>query len=126
MRYVGAVGCGLLVLLTGCGRPDVKLAPVTGRVFYRGQPLAGGTIVFTPDADRGGSGPLACGEIGADGRYTLRTGDEAGAVPGWHKVTVAGGRDDTLLPRKYSDPEGSGQGREVKAGQGNVLDLELE
>ena len=28
-------------------------------------------IVFTPDADRGGHGPLAWGEVGPDGRYTL-------------------------------------------------------
>jgi len=126
MRYLGAAGLGLLALLAGCGRPEAKLAPVQGRVFYRGRPLAGGTIVFTPDADRGGSGPLACGEVGPDGHYTLRTGAEPGAVPGWHKITVAGARGDRLLPRKYSDPEGSGQGREVKAGQANALDLQLE
>ena len=126
MRYLVAVGGGLLVLLAGCGRAEVKLAPVQGRVLYRGRPLAGGTIVFTPDADRGGSGPLACGEIGPDGHYTLHTGDEPGAVPGWHKITVAGARGDRLLPRRYSDPEGSGQGREVKAGQTNSLDLDLE
>ena len=126
MRYLVAVGGGLLVLLAGCGRAEVKLAPVQGRVLYRGRPLAGGTIVFTPDADRGGSGPLACGEIGPDGHYTLHTGDEPGAVPGWHKITVAGARGDRLLPRRYSDPEGSGQGREVKAGQDNTLDLQLE
>ena len=126
MRYLGAVGGGLLLLLAGCGRAEVKLAPVQGRVLYRGRPLAGGTIVFTPDADRGGSGPLACGEIGPDGHYTLHTGDEPGAVPGWHKVTIAAGRGDARLPRKYSDPEASGQGREVKAGQTNSLDLDLE
>ena len=126
MRYLRAVGLGLLALLAGCGRADVKLAPVQGRVFYRGRPLAGGTIVFTPDADRGGSGPLACGEIGPDGHYTLHTGDEPGAVPGWHKVTIAAGRGDARLPRKYSDPEASGQSREVQAGQANTLDLQLE
>src|SRR5262245_42189900 len=68
------VGLLLVLAVLGCGRDD-RLTPVRGQVFYHGRPLAGGTIVFTPDAERGGRGPLACGEIGADGRYTLHTGD---------------------------------------------------
>jgi hypothetical protein len=104
-------------------------------VFYRGQPLAGGTIVFTPDPERGGRGPLATGEIGSDGRYSLRTGETPGAVPGWHKVTIAppfsadptapdpGGAE---LPRKYGDPEQSGLLREIKAGKAAEQDFYLE
>src|SRR6516225_7750875 len=72
----------------GCGQGE-PMTPVHGRVFFHGQPLPGGTIVFTPDAERGGRGPLACGEIDADGRYTLRTGDKPGAVSGWHRITIA-------------------------------------
>src|SRR5207249_4096885 len=88
MRYWSAFAwCGALALLAaGCGQRETPLAPVSGRVFYRGQPLPGGTIVFTPDSERGGSGPLACGEIGQDGRYTLHTGTQPGAVPGWHRI----------------------------------------
>jgi hypothetical protein len=136
MRFLALVGCcGLLLLPAGCGGGAPKLAPVRGQVFYRGQPLAGGTIVFTPDPERGGSGPLACGEIGGDGRYTLRTAEELGAVPGWHRVTVAplapapGAppvAGPLTLPRKYSDPEQSGQDCEVKAGLANVHDFHLE
>ncbi len=122
-------------LSLGCGRGD-KLTPVHGHVFYRGQPLAGGTIVFTPDAERGGRGPLACGEIGADGGFTLHTGETIGTVAGWHRVTVAppspaaspGPATTPVLelPRKYSDPEQSGLLREVKAGTAVEQDFHLE
>ena len=86
-----ALGIGMALLqlaLAGCGG-EAKLAPVEGRVLFRGQPLRGGTIVFTPDPDRGNSGPLATAEIGADGRFVLTSGGKPGAVPGWHRVTVA-------------------------------------
>lgn len=125
--------CGLLLALAvaGCGRSG-ELAPVAGRVYYRGRPLTGGTIVFTPDPERGGRGPLACAEIDAEGRYNLRTGQAAGAVAGWHRVTIAppSPTDPNAvaaeLPRKYSDPEQSGLLREVKAGRVSEQDFYLE
>src|SRR5262245_31583781 len=129
------VGLLLALAVLGCGRDD-KLTPVRGQVFYHGLPLAGGTIVFTPDAERGGRGPLACGEIDAEGRYTLHTGDQPGAVSGWHRITVAPvtppaqtastGGTPVPLPRKYSDPEQSGLLREIKAGVVAEQDFHLE
>jgi hypothetical protein len=131
--------CGLVLgalAVLGCGQDD-SLTPVHGRVFYRGQPLPGGTIVFTPDAERGGRGPLACGEIAADGHYSLRSGEKFGAVAGWHRITiapparaVAPGQTATPpaieLPRKYSDPEQSGLLREVRPGKSGEQDFYLE
>jgi hypothetical protein len=126
---------GLAVL--GCGQ-DEKLTPVHGQVFYHGEPLTGGTIVFTPDSERGGHGPLACGEIGSDGRYRLRTGLTLGAVSGWHRITIAPASPVTPspptaaqpsainLPRKYSNPEQSGLLREIKAGKVAEQDFYLE
>jgi hypothetical protein len=122
---------GLLVgLLAGCGG-DGKMPRVEGRVYYRGTPLTGGTIVFSPDPERGGHGPLASAVIGADGRYTLHTGGEPGAVAGWHRVTVApagveGRPPEPPLPRHYADPERSGHCYEVKPGQLNVIEINLE
>ena len=128
--------CAALALCTlGCGGQKPTLAPVRGTVYFRGAPLTGGAIVFTPDAERGGSGPLACARIGPDGSYVLATGEAPGAVPGWHRVTVkalpppdgapappAG----AVLPARYSDPEQSGQSREVKADAANVFDFHLD
>jgi hypothetical protein len=132
--------CGGLVLavlaVVGCSG-DEPLTPVHGRVFFRGQPLPGGTIVFTPDPERGGRGPLAYAEISADGRYSLRSGDKLGAVAGWHRVTIAPPAPAVTpgqtirppaveLPRRYSDPEQSGLLREVRPGKSGEQDFYLE
>lgn len=111
--------------------------PVHGRVFFHGQPLPGGTIVFTPDVERGGNGPLAYGEINCDGHYTLHTGEQLGVVPGWHRVTIAPaappvGPGQTAppplvdLPRKYRDPQQSGLLRQVPSGKSAEHDFHLE
>jgi hypothetical protein len=128
MANLGWVGvCGLvLVCLAGCGSEPAQHEAVQGRVFLHNEPLRGGTIVFTPDSERGNQGPMATGEIRSDGTYTLRTGEEAGAVIGWHRVTIAPGPDCQPLPRKYSDPKLSDQSREVKGGQANVFDFHLD
>ena len=123
----------MAALLAGCSRPDGELAPVQGQVFYRGRPLPGGTIVFTPDPERGGSGPLAVAAIQPDGRYALTTEGRAGAVPGWHRVTVVAVEDGSftsgprpLLPSKYSDPGLSELSCQVESGKENGIDLRLQ
>jgi hypothetical protein len=115
------------MLLLGCGKSSETLAPVQGQVFFRGKPLAGGTIVFTPDPQRGGHGPQAWAEIGPDGRYHLQTTGQKGATPGWHCVTVAPSKhDSSRLPARYRDPEQSGQHFEVKPERVNLCDLHLD
>ncbi len=120
----------LAMVAAGCGESKPTLAPVRGHVYYHGVPLAGGAVVFTPDPDRGGRGPLACARIGADGAYVLVTGTEYGAVAGWHRVTFQSRAPDAppeaLLPAHYTDPEQSGQSCEVKGGESNVIDFHLE
>jgi hypothetical protein len=124
---------GLIVLLmaAGCSRDPGPRQAVHGRVYYQGQPVPGGTIVFTPDPDRNGQGPLARGAIGDDGSYDLTAGPDQGAVAGWHRVTVlsaisSAGGAAAALPAKYADPEQSGQLCEVRAGQTNVIDFHLQ
>src|SRR5262249_6880302 len=46
---------------------------VRGQVRYRGTVVGGGTIVFAPDPELGGDGPLAKGVIAPDGSYMLHT-----------------------------------------------------
>lgn len=114
-----------VLMLTGCDSGPT-LAPVRGQVTYQGAPLRRGTIVFTPDAKRGGHGPLASADIQSDGSFTLHTGDLPGAVVGWHRVTIVaveaaaaaqGQRfavPRSLIPEKYRDPELSGLMCEVR------------
>ncbi len=85
-------GLGLVFSFGGCSNdPNMpKLAKAYGTVTYKGKPLDGGHIVFTPAAGKGGeTGQNATGEINSDGTYemtTFNTGD--GAILGQHIVTV--------------------------------------
>lgn len=77
----------LVAFVGGCGTgSDLDLAPVSGTVTYRGQPLTHGQVVFLPQGDT--KGPQAVGEIGPDGKYEMTTANTPGAAVGAHKVTV--------------------------------------
>jgi hypothetical protein len=135
MRFLPIV---LLLLALGCGESSQPLVPVTGKINYRGFPLQNGTIVFTPDARKGSTGAMAMGEIKTDGSYSLRTGKNFGAAPGYYRITVAAvlgnppspgqpySYQPSLLPEKYRDPELSGLAFEVKAGLAQAVDLKLD
>src|SRR5205814_10691646 len=123
---VRALAAALLVSAAGCGADGTALTPVRGKVYYRGVLLSRGTVVFIPDEDRGNRGPLARAEIQPDGSYVLRSGEEAGAVPGWHRVTVVAVEDGSptsgprpLVPQKYSDPGLSDLTYQVEPGKEN-------
>jgi hypothetical protein len=119
----------------GCGSAESGFPLVTGRVYYHGQPLSGGLIVFTPDEERGNSGPLAKAAIGPDGRFSLRSEGKLGAAPGWHRVTIAPAPvayKSTRLqlyqspPIRLRSPQFSGLSREVKTGSANAFDFLLD
>jgi hypothetical protein len=110
------------LLLAGCGGPP-PLAQVQGQVRFRGSPLPGGIIVFSPDAERGTRGQLALADIGPDGKFTLLTDGKPGCAPGWHRVTVAS--HVTSLPDRYRDPDLSGRIVEVKPGH-NACEVNLD
>ena len=133
IAYIGLIGW-VVISCVSCGQQAKQREVVQGRVTFRGAALPGGTIVFTPDVERGGDGPLATAEIKADGSYTLRTGTEQGAASGSYRVTIASEASVTpdlskpavLLPLTYSDPEKSGLKREVKAGEVNIINFDLD
>jgi hypothetical protein len=84
--------CGLFVAvsaalaLPGCGGGGGDNLPrqgVSGTVTLNAQPLAQGTIQFTPLSQE--QGTLAGGEI-KDGKFTIDR--EAGPVPGGYKVMI--------------------------------------
>ena len=113
--HFGLIGW-VLVSCASCGQQAKKREIVQGHVTYRGTILPGGTIVFTPDVERGGDGPMATAEIKADGSYSLQTGSEPGAASGPYRVTIASEApivpeasiSAVVLPQTYSDPEKSG------------------
>lgn len=132
------LAAALLCVLPGCQQGNTPLAPVRGKISYRGMFLQNGTIVFIPDASRGTTGPLSQAVIQPDGSYNLRTEQGFGAVPGWHRVTVAAVYAPStpirgeafavplsLVPDRYRDPDLSRLVCEVKADQTNVFDFNL-
>lgn len=125
--------CSLLV--AGCQKKATSLNQVTGKVFYKGAPLQGGLIVFSPDTSRGESGGIAFSKINDDGTYTLQSGDTQGATAGWYRVTVASlsnpsssyeSQPISLIPDKYRDPQLSQLQCEVKTNRDNHLDFNLD
>jgi hypothetical protein len=80
---------GVCLVLTGCGG-DSSLAPVTGSVTYRGQPVSGGRVLFRPL----GGGPNALGTIQANGTFALSCDAGDGAQVGDNHVLIL----DALWP----------------------------
>ncbi|MBA4190376.1 MAG: hypothetical protein C0467_20505 [Planctomycetaceae bacterium] len=77
--------------LAGCSTE--KYAPVTGVVTLRGTPLAGATVVFTPEPAAEGV-RAATATTASDGTFRLQTNHpggvtQAGAALGTYKVTVS-------------------------------------
>jgi hypothetical protein len=104
MRRVLFSRSALLVVLAGvglapgCGKKDVSLVPVSGKVTVDGKPLTSGTVSLVADVPMGSEGAeeaskmqtlgLSGGEIGPDGTYKIKTGGKDGAPPGKYKVRV--------------------------------------
>ena len=141
-------------LIIGCGADDglTKRYAVTGKVTYKGQPVAKGSINFLPDKPEGRG---ANGQI-VDGAYSMTTQDPSdGAFPGSYSVVVdalepdmaaveaaakkkgstsvalpqdmvakAYAKAKNAVPKKYSQPATSGLKAEVKAGS-NKFDFDL-
>jgi len=109
--------CVLICLFAaGCGPGN--LGKVSGTVTRDGQPVTGGSVMFSPVAAGGKAG---AGSIGPDGKYEISThGDLDGAVIGKHSVSVslelpADGQPVDSPPAFEFD---------VKGGS-NVFDIEL-
>ena len=134
--------CMLLLMLTvaaiGCGKRGPELAPVTGKVTFKGKPLPFGTVIFMPE-----SGKTSTGNIQPDGTFRMVTSDRGdGAAVGKNKVRIAcfTNQDPSkkgagpagialgkpLIPQKYLSPETSGIEVEVQSGSNDPVVFELE
>lgn len=116
--------------------PAPQPAKVTGMVTLDGKPLAGATIVFTPQKGRSASGVTD-----GQGRYSLSTSaQDDGAPPGVYRVTITADSQDPAkpneaqskrgaagkpaIPARYSNPATTGLTTEIRPGA-NVFDFEL-
>lgn len=107
-----------LVLLSGCGRGPGNRVPVKGVVTFDARPLAGGTVIFSPDAKKGNtSKDEPRGKIDEQGRFEMLLHGQPGVPVGWYKVAVAsvkgnglGVKPTYLVPQSYANPLTSGLG----------------
>ncbi|MEN0109395.1 MAG: hypothetical protein AAF805_01615 [Planctomycetota bacterium] len=131
-RWRSASATALAALfVAGCGGPFD--ATVAGRVSFDGEPLATGTITFTPTQE----GATAFGRIEEGGSYSVMTGRENGIQSGEYEVSVIA-REKTqptadggpppagkmLTPQWYSSRRTSGLTVSVAPGS-NTYDIEL-
>lgn len=73
-----------MVVLAGCSSQETTY-PVTGRVYFQDRtPVKSGVIEFSPMDGKVG----ARSRIDEDGRFTLTTGDRAGALAGEHRIAI--------------------------------------
>lgn len=116
------------LLPAGCGPGNS--ASVSGTVTLDDKPLDRGTVTFHPEPD----GPLAYGQIGPDGTYTLQVGAKTGLMPGRYAVTVvatttpdanSGAFGKLLTPTKYGNAKETNLRFEVKPGTQRI-DLPLK
>jgi hypothetical protein len=106
---MGLAGISLLVLaLAGCGGSGFENpVPVTGRVIFRGDPVADAKVTFHATTEDGRS---ASGKTDSSGNFSLTTfKTDDGAIPGDYAVSiskfeVAGGGG----PMSAEDPESLG------------------
>lgn len=106
-----------------------------GKVSYRGQPVAGGLVILTPES----GGNAAMGNLESSGEFQLTTFEKNdGAAPGKYNVAIqvfpaegAGlpgaefGNKKPPIPQKYMSETTSGLTAEITAGD-NALDFQLK
>jgi hypothetical protein len=100
-RSTWSLGCVLVcgAVLSGCGvKDEFSYGRVTGTVTYKGAPVEGATVSFSPSAGR-----TALGSTDAQGKYTLWTNQDEGCALGAAVVTIvkseaAGAATGTAVP----------------------------
>lgn len=96
------IAIAALLLLSGCGGQSdgPQRYQIHGTVTAKGQPVKEGRIFFSPDTEKGNSGPGAMAFI-RDGEYETQAGH--GIVGGPHIVDILGW-DETIDPDSDAEP----------------------
>jgi hypothetical protein len=92
------------LVVAGCGGGSRNAAPVSGKVTFRGQPLADIGISFEPVGSGAGQGSF--GRTDASGSYTLRfiDNDSEGALVGKHQVSFSDLKDVGIAEQPDAGP----------------------
>ena len=116
----------------GCRKPaTAESGIVHGEVSFQNRAMAGGLIVFVPNADRGCTGKLHTATVTPEGTYHLADGARV-IAPGWYRIALAdpvewyGSDWAQAFPAALRRPDLSGLEREVKAGQDHTFDFKIE
>lgn len=117
----------------GCskGPPKPPMAPVNGKVTYKGQPIPGAIVTFAPTtADGRRSGTGTCN---ADGTFVISSIDFSdGVQPGEFKVTITPappsgdsktGPAKSTIPEKYLTKETTPLSEKIDAAKKVEYDL---
>lgn len=148
-KYLALAFCGMI--LVGCGPSGPPIAPTTGTVKYKGQPVSGATVTFVLASD---PAAVATGTTDAEGKFSLKTGDRDGAPIGKNNISIMKASNPlaglsaeeakkksmemmqpskdmyaatkSVLPAKYSSPGGSGLTAEVQSSGPNDFPLDLK
>ena len=129
---LAALGVWVAVQCGWRSAPPPGPATVRGRVTFQGLPVAGGLVVFAPDADRGASGKAVRAETGADGTFDLSAAGAGRVAPGWYRVALApppaapGGADLAAFPPALRRPDRSTVVREVTAGADHFFEFAVD
>ena len=102
LRYLCClIACWAFLPLTiGCGPSRPAMAPVSGKILQKGQPLEGATVVFVS----AGGGRPSMGVTDAEGKFTLEAFNKGdGAVVGNHVVTVSKYAKSHIVPLKNDE-----------------------
>jgi len=86
VRFVVVASC--LALIAGCTTKP-KLAQLSGKVTFKGQPVPAGFISFAPDVANGGLGEMRVLQI-KDGVYDSSKEKEPGLKPGPYFLRISG------------------------------------
>lgn len=84
------VAVGTLSIVGGCtgSSSGLKLGKVSGKVTYAdGTPVVGAVVTFVPEKSSGNAASV--GKTNESGEYTIKTGEDEGAVIGKNKVHVS-------------------------------------
>jgi hypothetical protein len=126
------LACSLLSLFLATSAPGCKkssdIVPVHGRISFRGEPLASGSVTFFPTSGRPVGAAILQGEYKTDlkpGDYTVAL-DVAPEFPKGFKEGDPLPPPKAALPEEYTSRTKSTLKTSVKAGQTEPIDFDLK